>query len=58
MQDIGFDKRNALFGLGTFTFLICFYFLRCGFMLLIKVYLTLTKQKYGGRKFYKILKKN
>ena len=56
MQDIGYNDRNALTGLGTLTFLIFFYLIRCGLILILKVYLLITKSKNGGKKLYKRLK--
>ena len=56
MQDIGYNDRNALTGLGTFTFLIFLYFIRCGLILILKIYLLITKSKYGGKKLYKRFK--
>jgi hypothetical protein len=38
MQNIGYQNRNALYGLGTFTFLIFLYFLRLGLVAVIKYF--------------------
>ena len=45
MQDIGYSNRNAVFGLGTFTFLIYLYFIRCALVLIIKIIRKLSKKK-------------
>ena len=37
MQDIGYQSRNAVYALGTFTFIIYLYFLKLGFLILIKI---------------------
>ena len=47
MQDIGYDNRNAMMGLATFTFLIIIYFLRVIFAGLMKVFSLAV----GGRFF-------
>jgi hypothetical protein len=57
MQDIGYDTRNVVYAPNTFTFLINLYFIRCGLVILMHVFLKLTKNKFGGRKLYKLLKK-
>ncbi len=45
MQDLGYDNRNAMLGLATFSFLIMIYFLRIILALLIK----LISKILGGR---------
>ena len=37
MQDLGYDNRNAMLGLATFSFLIMIYFLRIILALLMKL---------------------
>ena len=55
MQDIGYDKRNALLSLGTFTFIIIFYVFNLGFALVIKFIIHITKNQNKGKVFYKFL---
>lgn len=45
MQDIGYQNRNAIYGLGTFYFLIISYFIRCGLVLLLNIYIIICKKK-------------
>ncbi len=56
MQDIGYDTRNVVYALNSFTFLINLYFIRCGLAILMHIFLKLTKNKCGGKKLY-LLKK-
>ena len=58
MQDIGYNDRNALTGLGTLTFLIFLYFIRCVLILILKFFLLITNSKFGGKKLFKRLKSN
>jgi hypothetical protein len=57
MQDIGYQNRNAIYGLGTFFFLIYLYFIRCGLVLILKVCSKIPKKrcKYAKKKYIKNL---
>ena len=48
MQDIGYDNRNSMISLGTFTFVIFIYFIQIAFLLLIWVLIQVTKGKFKG----------
>jgi hypothetical protein len=37
MQNVGYDNRNSLIGLGTLSFIILFYFIRVFFGILLKI---------------------
>jgi hypothetical protein len=37
LQNVGYDNRNAMLGLATFTFLIIIFFLRLFFVILMKI---------------------
>ena len=56
MQDIGYSNRNAVYGLGTFTFLIYLYAIRCILVLIIKIILKISKKKCIKKKKMKKLK--
>jgi len=47
MQEVGYDNRNAMLGLATFSFLIMIYFLRILLVLLMKLVCKIL-----GGKFY------
>ena len=53
MQDVGFDNRNAMLGLATFTFLIIIYFIRVVLSLIMKILMTVFKEKFYTKKIYK-----
>ena len=56
MQNVGYQNRNALYGLGTFTFVIYLYFIRLGLVMLIKIYLKISKKRSLKKKcFYYFL---
>jgi hypothetical protein len=55
MQDIGYSNRNAVYGLGTFTFLIYLYAIRCVLVLIIKIILKISKKKCIKKKQMKKL---
>ena len=46
MQDVGFDNRNAMLGLATFSFLIMIYFLRILLVLLMKFVCKILDGKF------------
>ena len=50
MKNIGYDNRNALKGLGTFTFLIYLYFARLALVLIVKIILKISKSRKNKRK--------
>jgi len=45
MQNIGYDNRNAMIGLGTFTFLIYLYFARLALVTIIKIIKKISKKR-------------
>ena len=53
MQDVGFENRNAMLGLATFTFLIIIYFIRVALSLILKILVIIFKGKYFTKKIYK-----
>ncbi len=53
MQDVGFDNRNAMLGLSTFTFLIILYFIRVVLSLLMKILMTIFRGRFYTKKIYK-----
>jgi hypothetical protein len=53
MQDVGFNNRNAMLGLSTFTFLIILYFIRVALSLLMKILMTIFKGWFYTKKIYK-----
>ena len=55
MQNIGYQNRNAVYGLGTFTFLIFLYFLRLALVIIFKLILKISKKKIKNRKHRKYL---
>jgi len=52
MQNIGYQNRNALYGLGTFAFIIYLYFIRLGLVMLIKLYQKISKNKKKKNKLF------
>ena len=48
MQDIGYNSRNAMIALGTFTFAIFLYFIQFTLLILITFYLIVTWGKCKG----------
>lgn len=48
MQDIGYDTRNVVYAINTFNILINLHFIRCGLVILMHIFLKLTKNKCGG----------
>jgi hypothetical protein len=46
MQDVGFENRNAMLGLATFTFLIIIYFIRASLSLIMKILVIIFKGKF------------
>ena len=54
---MGYDNENAFIGLGTIGLIIVAYFFSLIFLGLLKVYLIITKGKYGGKHFFKFLYK-
>jgi hypothetical protein len=53
MQDVGFENRNAMLGLATFTFLIIIYFIRVSLSLIMKILVIIFKGKFYTKKIYK-----
>ncbi len=53
MQDVGFNNRNAMLGLSTFTFLIILYFIRVALSLLMKILMTIFRGRFYTKKIYK-----
>jgi hypothetical protein len=53
MQDVGFNNRNAMLGLSTFTFLIILYFIRVVLSLLMKILMTIFRGRFYTKKIYK-----
>ena len=51
MQNIGYDNRNAVIGLGTFTFLIIIYFIR----LILAFILKILSLKFENRFYLKVI---
>ena len=51
MQNIGYDNRNAVIGLGTFTFLIIIYFIR----LILAFILKSLSLKFENRFYLKVI---
>ena len=51
MQNIGYDNRNAVIGLGTFTFLIIIYFIR----LILAFILKIISLKFENRFYIKVI---
>jgi hypothetical protein len=50
MQNIGYQNRNAVYGLGTFTFLIFLYFFRLALVIIFKLILKISKKKIKNKK--------
>jgi hypothetical protein len=46
MQEVGYDNRNAMLGLATFSFLIMIYFLRILIVLLMKLVCKILDGKF------------
>ena len=55
MQNVGFDNRNAMLGLATFTFLIILYFARVVLSLIMKILMIIFKGKFFTKKIYRIV---
>ena len=48
MQNIGYQNRNAMIALGTFTFALFLYFIQLILTILMFIYLTASFQKCNG----------
>ena len=52
MQDSGFDNRNAMQGLATFTFLIIIYFTRVILSLFMKILVCIFRGRFFTKEIY------
>ena len=53
MQDVGFDNRNAMLGLSTFTFLIILYFIRVAISLFMMILMLIFRGRFYTKEIYK-----
>ena len=58
MQSIGYENRNFLVSMGTIALIMGILLMRLFFAFFFKFYLFVTKGKFGGLNFYKLLVKN
>ncbi len=58
MQNIGYENRNFLVAMGTIAFIMIFLLMRLFFAFFVKIYLLMTKNKFGGLKFFRLIVKN
>jgi len=52
MQAVGYDNRNAMLGLATFSFLIMIYFLRVFLVLLMKLACKVLGERFYSLEIY------
>jgi len=52
MQEVGYDNRNAMLGLATFSFLIMIYILRILLVLFMKLVCKILGGKFYSQKIY------
>ena len=57
MQNVGFDNRNAMLGLATFTFLIIIYFIRVFLSFFMKILVLIFGGRFYTKKLYKMVSK-
>jgi hypothetical protein len=57
MQNVGFDNRNAMLGLATFTFLIIIYFIRVFLSFFMKILVLIFGGRFYTKKIYKMVSK-
>jgi len=57
MQDIDYEYMNTIIILNTLALLLIMYFIKVGFYMILKGYLFITKNKLGGKKLARYLKK-
>ncbi len=55
---MGYNSHNSVINMCTLAFVILSIFLRVTLVILVKLYLTITNKNYGGRRLYKLLKKD
>ena len=58
MQNIGYDNRNAMLGLATFTFLIIIYFVKLIIVILMKLISFILGGKFYSKYIYGYISKN
>jgi hypothetical protein len=58
MKDVGYDNRNAMLGLATFTFLIIIYFLRLFLVILMKLISFILGGRFYSKEIYGYISKN
>ena len=58
MQDVGYDNRNAMLGLATFTFLIIIYFLRIFLVILMKLISKILRGRFYSKEISGYISKN
>jgi len=52
VQDVGYDQRNAMLGLATFTFLIILYFLRVFISLIMRIFVIIFRGRFYSKEIY------
>jgi hypothetical protein len=57
LKDLGYENTNAFTNLTTVGLTILFYYFKVFIAGILKLWLKLTKGRYGGKRFYKFLKK-
>jgi len=57
MQDIDYEYMNTIIILNTLAFLLLLYFIKLAFFILLSFLLYVTKNRFGGKKLAKYLKK-
>ena len=58
MKDLGYETTNAFSNLTTIALTIIFYYSKVVVAIILKLWIKLTKRRYGGKRFYKFLTKS